>query len=113
MLIVRGKNTEKAENFRKENESCFLIKNGSRYLGSFIRERVLETEWVEEKIEKWGKVVESVAKMDKYVPQLAYAGIQRVLQQEWNFLQRVVPEIGPLFSKLEETIHKSFFGKLK
>ena len=26
MLIVRGKNTEKAENFRKENESCFLIK---------------------------------------------------------------------------------------
>jgi len=46
MLNVKGKNTEKVENFHKENESWFLIKNGFRYLGSFIGEHVLETEWV-------------------------------------------------------------------
>jgi len=44
---------------------------------------VLETEWVKEKIESLGDVVESVVEMSKYVPQSVYVGMQRALQQEW------------------------------
>ena len=43
MLIVRDKDREKAENFKKENNHDFVIKNGNRYLGSFIREKETET----------------------------------------------------------------------
>ena len=101
MLIDRDKSTEKAENLRKKNESCFLIKNGFRYLGSFIG-KYLETEWVEEKIENWRQVVELVVEMTKYTTQSAYAGMQHTLQQEWNLIKRVVPKIRFLFVKLEE-----------
>ena len=57
-------------------------------------------------------VVESVAELTKYAPQSAYAGMQRALQQEWIFVQRVVPNIGTLFSNLETSITKSFFCQL-
>ena len=39
MLIVRDKDREKAENFKKENNHDFVIENGYRYIGSFIGEK--------------------------------------------------------------------------
>ena len=36
VLILKDKDREKAENFKKENNHDFVIKNGYRYLGSFI-----------------------------------------------------------------------------
>ena len=48
----------------------------------------------------------------EYVPHAAFAGIQREFQQEWTFVQRVVPNIGPLFTKLEDTILNLLFYKL-
>ena len=74
---------KKTDFFRKTSKSCFFIKYSSRYLDSFIGEKVLETEWVKEKIESLGDVVESVVEMSKYVPQSVYVGMQRALQQEW------------------------------
>ena len=38
--------------------------------------------------------------------------MQRALQQEWTFVQRVVPNIANLFSGLEESILTSFFHNL-
>ena len=52
-MILRDKNTEKGDFFRKGNESYFLIKNGSSYFGSFMGEKISDTEWVEEKIKNW------------------------------------------------------------
>ena len=43
ILIVRSKDTVKAENFRIGNDGNFKITNGFRYLGSFIGEKKLET----------------------------------------------------------------------
>ena len=50
--------------------------------------------------------------MEKFVPQFAYAGMQRTLQQEWNFIQKVIPNIANLFSSLKASIHTSFFHTL-
>jgi len=91
----------------KEQNCFFNIKNGYRYLGSFIGGK-LETEWMVSKIDDWIEAVGQVAEMAKYVPQSAYVGIQRVLQQEWTFVQRVVPNIANLFSGLEVSILTSF-----
>lgn len=72
----------------------------------------METEWVEDKIDNLGEAVESVVDMAKYVPKSVYTGMQRALEHECNVLQRIVPKMGPLFLKLEVTIHNSFFGKV-
>ena len=43
--IVRDKDREKAEDFKKKNNHDFVIKNGYRYLRSFIGEKEAEIEW--------------------------------------------------------------------
>ena len=70
----------------KEQNCFFIIKNGHRYLGSFIGKKKLEIEWLVSKINDWIEAVEQVAEMAKYVPQSAYTGIRCALQQEWTFI---------------------------
>ena len=41
-------------------------------------------------------------------PQYAYAGLQKSLQQEWAFVQRVTPGIGDAFGPVEEEIATAF-----
>ena len=45
-------------------------------------------------------------------PQSAFAGLQKSLQHEWGFVQRVVPDIGPQFWPLEEAITNTFLSAL-
>ena len=52
-----------------------------------------EREWTEKKLKDWVTEVEAVAEVARFVPQSAYAGMQRSLPQEWTFVQRVVPNI--------------------
>ena len=58
MLIVRDKDRERVENFKKENNHDYVIKNDYRYLCSFIGEKEDETEWLVLKIEDWIEAVE-------------------------------------------------------
>ena len=53
-----------------------------------------------------------VGELGKYFPQSAYAGMQRSLQQEWAFVQRVVPYIGEHFLGVEGSLHGDFFSPL-
>ena len=41
-------------------------------------------------------------------PQSVYAGLQKSLQQEWEFVQRVTLGIGDVFGTVEEEIAKAF-----
>ena len=75
MLIVRDKDREMVENFKKENNHDFVIKNDYQYLCSFIGEKEVETEWLVLKIEDWIEAVEQIAEMAKFVLQSAYAGL--------------------------------------
>ena len=65
-----------------------------------------------EKNNEWSESVEAVVEIAEYVSQAAFARKQRALQQEYTFVQRVVPNIVPLFTKLENTIFETFFSKL-
>ena len=47
--------------------------------------------------------------MAKFVPQSAYAEIIRTVQQQWTFIQRVIPNIANLFSSLEKSILTYFY----
>ena len=41
-------------------------------------------------------------------PQSAYAGLQKYLQQEWDFVQRVTPGVGAAFNPVEEALREIF-----
>lgn len=86
--------------------------NENRYLEGFVGDTQMERKWIEEKKENLITTVEAVAEVLSYVPQLAYACIQRAFQQEWSFIQRVVPNIDTYFKHFESSIQSKFFLKL-
>ena len=87
----------------------FKVVNGNRYLGGFVGDKEKEREWIEEKVKDWVTAVEAVAEVARFAPQSAYADIQIALQQEWTFVQRVVPNIDVFFIPLESSIQSKFF----
>ena len=68
--------------------------------------------WITEKINDWIKKVNTLAEVAKRFPQSAYSGFCRSLQMEWQYIQRVVPGIAPLFQPLEKAIQDQFLPAL-
>jgi hypothetical protein len=60
----------------------------------------------------WTAAVSKLAKVAVHYLQTANAGLQKSLQQEWQFLQRVVPGIGDKFSGVEQAILDDFLPAL-
>ena len=50
--------------------------------------------WLKEKIQGWTESVNILSRVAQKHPQSAYAGLQKSLQQEWAFVQRVTPGVG-------------------
>jgi hypothetical protein len=45
--------------------------------------------WMEGKARSWAEAIGELALAAKHFPQTAYSGLQKSLQQEWHFQQRV------------------------
>ena len=60
----------------------------------------------------WDESVRTLARVARKHPQSAYAGLQKSLQQEWEFVQRVTLGIGNAFGPVEEEIKKAFIPEL-
>jgi hypothetical protein len=56
--------------------------------------------------------VSELAKVAARFPQTAYAGLQKLLQQEWQFLQRVTNALGLEFSVIALALHYDFLQAL-
>ena len=66
----------------------FRVVTGSRYLGGFIGEEAAQAAWLDDKISSWAEAVGTMAGLTRRHPQTAYAGMQKSLQNEWQFVQR-------------------------
>ncbi len=53
-----------------------------------------------------------IAKVAPNFPQTAYSGLQKSLQQEWQFVQRVTKGIGHEFQDVELALAKTFLPTL-
>ena len=110
ILVVSEQNVPRAtEYFRGMG---MKIVTGSHYLGGFVGERGAERRWVQTKVKGWAESVKTLAGVARKHPQSAYAGLQKSLQQEWAFVQRVTPGIGNEFGPVEEEIAKAFLPAL-
>ena len=70
-----------------------------------------EKEWLGKKVEGWNESIATLAGVALKHPQSAYAGMQKSLQQEWAFVQRVTPGVGAAFGPVEEAL-RGFFSRL-
>jgi hypothetical protein len=67
---------------------------------------------LEAKTKDWAEAVSELAMVAERYPQAAYAGLQKSLQQEWQFLQRVTHGLGDEFSAIEQTLTSEFLPAL-
>jgi hypothetical protein len=58
--------------------------------------------------EAWEEAVSDLASVAPNFPQAAYSGLQKSLQQEWQFVQRVTKGIGPEFQNVKLTLSRTF-----
>ena len=69
-------------------------------------------EWIDAKVNDWVHGIKELAKAAKKYPQTAYAGLTKSLQLEWQYLQRVVPDVSDRFAPLEEALSHHFLPAL-
>ena len=58
-------------------------------MGGYIGDREAEGGWLASKIKGWTESVAILSGVARKHPQSDYAGLQKSLQQEWAFVQRV------------------------
>jgi hypothetical protein len=51
--------------------------------------------------------------MARTFPQAAYSGLQKSLQQDWQFVQRVREDVGVEFASIDEAISLSYLLDIK
>ena len=90
----------------------FTYCQGTRYLGSFIGADGERELWLEPKIQLWVEGIKSMGKVARRFPQTAYAGMTRSLQCEWQYLQRVLPNVSDVFKPVEQALRSHFVPAL-
>jgi hypothetical protein len=110
ILVVRAHNLVSARSEFKD--LGFQVTTGSRYLGGYVGSSHEQELWVQEKVSLWTSAVTDLAFTALSHPQTAFAGLQKSLQHEWQFVQRVIDGIGDSFSPLEEAISNIFLPAL-
>ena len=60
----------------------------------------------------WVSAVKTLSFVADRYPQTAYAGFTFSLQNEWQYVQRIVADTGPFFQPLEKEIWMSFLPAL-
>ena len=88
------------------------VLTGHHYLGGFIGDREAEERWLADKVTGWAESMETLARVSRNHPQSSYAGLQKSLQQEWAFVQRVTPGINNAFGLVEKALRETFVPEL-
>ena len=88
------------------------VVEGSRVLGGFVGNQSETYEWGKNKVEAWVKSIQILSDVALKQPQAAYVAVSKSLQNEWSYLQRVLPECEELFSPLRQSLLNEFFPAL-
>ena len=56
--------------------------------------------------------MKTLAGLARKHPQSSYDGLQKLIQQEWSFMQRVIPDIRDTFGPVVEALRETFLPAL-
>ncbi len=91
-------------NFQFESRYCHV----GRYLGS----QEAHNQWIQPQIQQWVRGMEHIAQVAPQFPQMAFAGLTKSLQLEWQYLQQVIPRTSPVLTPIKEAIATTFLPAL-
>ena len=63
-------------------------------------------------MDSWAHSVRTIAKIAKWYPQSAYAGLGVLFHIDWQFLQSTVPRLGSLMGHIEDALREAFLPAL-
>jgi hypothetical protein len=110
ILIVQPSNKDTAQ--KEFQDLGFKVMTGSCYLGGFRGEKDKQDDWMQELTLKWTAAIGELAQAAKLYPQSVYTGLNKLLQQEWQFVQRVCEGILGSFTGVEEALATKFIPEL-
>jgi hypothetical protein len=111
IIVVKEHNKRAAKVYLKDLGLTVLT--GTRYLlGGYVGEEWDQNDWIVKQAKKWTDAVGKLAYVAENHPQAAYAGLQKSLQQEWQFVQRATESIDDKFSGIEYKIQTKFLPAL-
>jgi hypothetical protein len=110
ILIVQAHNRTRARS--TFDDLGFKVQTGSRYLGGYISSKADGEMWVQEKVTFWTSAVTDLAFAALSHPQAAFAGLQQSLQHKWQFIQRVIDDIGDCSFDVQAAIADIFLPAL-
>jgi len=90
----------------------FQYEDGYRHVGGFIGTPEAKAKWLQPQIQQWILGIQRLAKVAPRFPQTAHAGLSKSLQHEWQYLQRVVPNVGPALAPIEAALAETFLPAL-
>ena len=85
---------------------------GGDYLGGFFRFKAGQDIWLGDNVEGWQDSVATLDGVAHQHLQTAYTGLQNSLQQEWEFVQCVIPYIGMAFQVVKDALWYIFLPDL-
>ena len=108
-LIVKPEHLDRAKLlFPDIEQHSNITVEGHGYLGSFIGTPDATKDFIGEKVSEWKKDVESLAKIAKLEPQLAYNAFVFAVSRRWQFVSRTTPHVSEHLSDLEQCIRERF-----
>jgi len=90
----------------------FQYEDGYCHVGSFIGTPEAKATWLQPQIQQWILGIQQLAQVAPQFPQMAHAGLSKSLQHEWQYLQRVIPDVGPTLAPIEAALTETFLPAL-
>lgn len=110
IVVVDDTQRERCQVLLREFD--FRYTDGHRYVGGYIGSDKARSDWIDPQIQQWVKGIKALAKVARRYPQTAYAGLQKSLQSEWMYLQRVTDRVSDDFAPIERAIQEDFLPAL-
>ncbi len=111
VLIVKEEHLSAAEEIFR-GSGVTISSTGARHMGAWAGSEAHKEIYVSEKVSKWVKDVEELARLAKDEPQAAYTCFTKAVSHRWTYVQRTIPNINHLFEPLEEVIREKLIPAL-
>ena len=111
VLIVKEEYVAKSKEIF-QGTGVTISSTGERHMGAWVGSEIHKEIYVQEKVNKWIKDVEELARLAIEEPQAVYACYTKAVSHRWSYVQRTIPGISHLFAPLEEVIREKLIPAL-
>ncbi|KAL7474735.1 hypothetical protein ACHAW6_000694 [Cyclotella cf. meneghiniana] len=85
---------------------------GRRYVSEFVGSRTTRDEWLSPMIQKWVTGIKRLAAIATRFPHSSYTSLVSCLSAEWQYICRMVPDVGPRLMPVEQALRTKFLPEI-